>query len=106
MLHNNTSIYKLGASTFPQMSWYKYEININTILLVPAAFLIDKEDTAITQVDSYTPNISSYTRTTNTTGTKTGGGKVAPRLQFKYRIMLVVKNPLQIQETRRYGTTQ
>lgn len=105
LIQNATCVYKLGTPTAPQMGWYKYTVDANTILHVPSALLIDKEDTVITQVDHWTPSmITSYARTSNTMGTKATGGKVAPTLQFKYRILFVVKNPLQIQEIRKYGT--
>lgn len=103
-IRQDVALFKMqdgNASNFP---YYYLKIGLGATILAPATE-DDPNPHIDTQVDSYSIDGSSYSRSSNVDGSVSEAFVTAGQ-DVQYRLMIVVKNPYWFQEVRKYDITQ
>lgn len=97
--------FKLGESTQNTFASYRMKFSTDVTIMSPA--LLDYTTDYIRfQNSTYVHNGTNYARTFNEIDNKTERTYMSVNEDVQYKLMLVIKNPLNYQEIRRYDTSQ
>lgn len=99
------TFFKIAENDQNTFSFYRMKFQTDVTIMSPA--LLDYATEYIRfQNSTYTDNGSTYSRTSNEVDLKTERTYTSINQDVQYKLMLVIKNPLNYQEIRKYDTSQ